>query len=302
MLARLKSEFAYARGLIGALRRSTSVVKSPNRTLRDHFDDWAVAHAGRPALLGQGESFTYRELAARTNRYARWAIARGLRKGDAICLMMPNRPEYVAIWLGFARVGVATALINTNLTGPSLAHSIAIVSAKAVIVDASLAQQFAGARESAGEFGDEEGVVSVWSAAQRDVAALREAADRRGERFHVRAASLRSASPGAARRRRRSGVSKSGGGASSPVIQARTCGSGASSSRSNSSRSASPIVVRFMSANWPSTRSISRSPRRRARKRTRRRRASSPALDRSKLDIGILWTRRGCARPTIGGL
>jgi fatty-acyl-CoA synthase len=148
MLARLKSEFAYARGLIGALRRSTSVVKSPNRTLRDHFDDWAATHAGRPALLGQGESFTYRELAARTNRYARWAIARGLRKGDAICLMMPNRPEYVAIWLGFARVGVATALINTNLTGPSLAHSIAIVSAKAVIVDASLAQQFAGARES----------------------------------------------------------------------------------------------------------------------------------------------------------
>ena len=82
------------------------------------------------------ESLTYRQLDARANRYARWALAQGLGKGDAICLMMPNRPEYVAIWIGFARVGVATALINTNLTGPSLAHSVAIVGAKAAIVEA----------------------------------------------------------------------------------------------------------------------------------------------------------------------
>src|SRR5271156_4160475 len=101
MLARLKSEIAYAKGIIGAVSRTKPVAQNPNQTLRDYFDRWAAAYADRPALLGQGESLTYRELAARTNRYARWAIAHGLRKGDSICLMMPNRPEYVAIWLGF---------------------------------------------------------------------------------------------------------------------------------------------------------------------------------------------------------
>ena len=53
----------------------------------------------------------------------------------------------MAIWLGFARVGVATALINTNLTGPSLAHCVAIAAAKAAIVEASLRAQWAGAQE-----------------------------------------------------------------------------------------------------------------------------------------------------------
>jgi fatty-acyl-CoA synthase len=147
MLARLKSEIAYARGLLRALQRTMRVVKAPRVTLGDYLERWAKDHADRPALIGQGESFTYRELDERANRYARWALARGLARGDAVCLMMHNRPEYVAIWLGFARVGVATALINTNLTGPSLAHCVAIVDAKAAIVESSLRPQWAGARD-----------------------------------------------------------------------------------------------------------------------------------------------------------
>lgn len=147
MLARLKSEIAYAKGLLRTLSRTKPVTQTTDRTIGDHFETWAAAYADRPALLGRSESFTYRELAARANRYARWALAKGLRKGDVVCLMMPNRPEYVAIWLGFARIGVATALMNTNLTGPSLAHCVAIVGAKAAIVETSLAQQFASARE-----------------------------------------------------------------------------------------------------------------------------------------------------------
>ncbi len=44
----------------------------------------------------------------------------------------------------------ATALINTNLTGPSLAHCVAVVDAKAAIVEASLRPQFAGAQQHLG--------------------------------------------------------------------------------------------------------------------------------------------------------
>ena len=34
-----------------------------------------------------------------------------------VCLLMPNRPEYMAIWLGLTRVGGVVALINTQLRG-----------------------------------------------------------------------------------------------------------------------------------------------------------------------------------------
>ena len=75
-------------------------------------------------------------LAARANRFARWALDQGLAKGDTVCLMMPNRPEYMAIWLGLCSVGVTAALINTQLRGRSLAHCLDIATAKHAIVAA----------------------------------------------------------------------------------------------------------------------------------------------------------------------
>ncbi|XP_076224108.1 long-chain fatty acid transport protein 4 isoform X2 [Nomia melanderi] len=47
--------------------------------------------------------------------------------------MMSNRPEYVAIWLGLAKLGVVTALINTNLRLQSLIHCLRIAEVKSII-------------------------------------------------------------------------------------------------------------------------------------------------------------------------
>jgi fatty-acyl-CoA synthase len=94
----------------------------------------AARHGDAPALISDVETFTYRELDVRANRYARWALAQGIAKGEVVCLLMPNRPEYLAIWLGITRAGGAVALLNTNLTGASLAHCISLVSPRHVIV------------------------------------------------------------------------------------------------------------------------------------------------------------------------
>lgn len=57
----------------------------------------------------------------------------GYVKGDAVALMMPNRPEYAAIWLGLGKLGVVTALINTNLRLQSLIHCLRIAEVKSII-------------------------------------------------------------------------------------------------------------------------------------------------------------------------
>ena len=62
-------------------------------------------------------------------RAGRWRKAS--RKGDTVCLLMPNRPEFLAIWLGITRVGGVVALLNTNLTGTALAHCINVVESEA---------------------------------------------------------------------------------------------------------------------------------------------------------------------------
>jgi len=145
MFTRLRSELAYAAGLLRVVRATGIATKRPDHTLGDHLAAWAAQNGDRPALASDRESYSYRALDARANAYARWAQARGLKKGDTVALMMPNRPEYVAIWFGLVRAGIGAALLNTNLTGTGLAHSLAVVAAKVVIVDAALAQAYATA-------------------------------------------------------------------------------------------------------------------------------------------------------------
>jgi len=145
MLTRLRSELAYAGGLLRVVRATKIATKRPEQTLGDHLAEWAAQNGDRPALASERESYSYRALNARANSYARWAQARGLKKGDAVALLMPNRPEYAAIWFGLVRAGIGVALVNTNLTGTSLAHSLAVVAAKAIVVDAALTDALASA-------------------------------------------------------------------------------------------------------------------------------------------------------------
>ena len=146
LVATLRTEIAYLRGSLRALKRTKVIAANPTTTIRDLSESLAERYAGRVALVSERETLTYRDWNARANRYARWFASLGLQKGDVIALLMPNRPEYMCVWLGIAKAGGVTALINTNLTGTSLAHCINVVSAKAVIVEASMAALLETAR------------------------------------------------------------------------------------------------------------------------------------------------------------
>ena len=146
LIAKVQTELAYLRGSLRALKRTGVIAKNPTTTIRDMSENLAARYADRTALISDRETLTYRDWNSRANRYARWFAGLGLQKGDVVALLMPNRPEYMCIWLGIAKAGGVTALINTNLTGTSLAHCINVVSARVVIVEASLAPLLEGAR------------------------------------------------------------------------------------------------------------------------------------------------------------
>src|SRR5579871_6961845 len=139
LLNRLRSDLTFLGGLGRVLRLTTPIARNPRRIFPLLVDDLAARYGDKPALVSKHESLTYRALAERSRRYARWAMAEGVGKGDVVALLMTNRPEYVAIWLGIIRAGGTVALLNTNLTGPALAFCIDSVSPKHIIVAADLA-------------------------------------------------------------------------------------------------------------------------------------------------------------------
>jgi len=138
-LNRLRGDLAFLRGVWRVISLTSPIARNPTRTFPQLVDDLAERHGDKVALISNRERLTYRMLALRSCRYARWAMAQGIGKGDVVGLLMTNRPEYVAIWLGIIRAGGTVALLNTNLTGPALAFCIDSVAPKHVIVAADLA-------------------------------------------------------------------------------------------------------------------------------------------------------------------
>jgi fatty-acyl-CoA synthase len=99
-----------------------------------------------PALVSIEASMSYGQLGFRCNQYSRWGVDRDLKSGDCVALLMSNCAEYLAIWLGLTRIGVVVALVNSQLAGDVLAHSIKIAGPKYLLVGADLASRVAAIR------------------------------------------------------------------------------------------------------------------------------------------------------------
>ncbi|MCU1293655.1 MAG: AMP-dependent synthetase and ligase, partial [Bryobacterales bacterium] len=137
--------FAASRWL-RALELTAPIPRKRSHILPRVVEELAQRHPDAHALLSERECFTYRSLFERSNQYARWALQQKLAKGDIVCLLMPNRPEYFAIWLGITSVGGAVALLNTSLAGRSLAHCVNAVAPRHLIVAAEFVDAIATAQ------------------------------------------------------------------------------------------------------------------------------------------------------------
>jgi fatty-acyl-CoA synthase len=131
-----------AKSWLKAIELTSRIEADPCRLFADVVEDWSARAPDRPALISEAGTFSYRQLAERINRYARWAHSAGIGSGDTVCLFMPSRPDYIAAWLGISRVGGVAALINIKLIGPSLAHCINVADAGHVILDEDLVGLF----------------------------------------------------------------------------------------------------------------------------------------------------------------
>jgi fatty-acyl-CoA synthase len=133
-------------GWLRALQMTTPLASNPTRIFPVVIEELATQFPDKAALVFDREQLTYDQLGHRANRYARWALKQGLVQGDVVCLLMSNRPEYLATWIGLSSVGVIVSLLNTGLPGASLAHCLNTVSPKHIIVAAEFADAIVAAQ------------------------------------------------------------------------------------------------------------------------------------------------------------
>lgn len=99
--------------------------------------DHAITAPESPALMTDGGTLSFGELHARSQRVAAVLHGAGLRRGDGVALVLPNRPEFFEITWGCQLSGLYYTAVNTHFTPEEIAYVIDDSDAKAVFVDGS---------------------------------------------------------------------------------------------------------------------------------------------------------------------
>lgn len=116
----------------------------------DLFEGYVDAEPDRVQFITveDEKAVTLRDLDDQANQLAHWATSKGYKAGDTVGLMMLNRPSVVSVFVGMAKMGIATALLNTNTSGKTFVHVVEVATkqsaTKIVIVDNELRDQIAG--------------------------------------------------------------------------------------------------------------------------------------------------------------
>lgn len=99
----------------------------------------AQTRANAPAVImaGTGETITYGELEARTNRLAHFLRSRGLKRLDHYAIFMENNARYIECCGAGERSGLYFTCINSYLTADELAYIVDNCDAKVLIFSQS---------------------------------------------------------------------------------------------------------------------------------------------------------------------
>lgn len=111
----------------------------------DFFEDKVDANPDGVQFISV-EDDTYTTLGGmerQANQLAHWAkTIQKLEQKECVALMMLNRPEVVSFWLGMAKVGLSTSLVNSTITGKPFVHSITLSlkdsKTKVAVIDSDL--------------------------------------------------------------------------------------------------------------------------------------------------------------------
>jgi malonyl-CoA/methylmalonyl-CoA synthetase len=86
------------------------------------FDLSLVARRDHPALEFQGETYTFGDVDARSNRLAQLLASRGLKTGDRLCVYLANCVEMIDLYLACVKLGIIFVPINILYRERELTH------------------------------------------------------------------------------------------------------------------------------------------------------------------------------------
>ncbi len=106
--------------------------------LRNWFDLTFTQRAEEAALEWAGSVYTFGEIDARSNRMARALAARGITKGDRLCVYLANSIEMIDLYLACVKTGVIFVPINILYRDREMSHILSDAEPKLLVTAAEI--------------------------------------------------------------------------------------------------------------------------------------------------------------------
>jgi long-chain acyl-CoA synthetase len=95
--------------------------------------DLAAQRADAPCLRDDRLDLTYRQFAQRVDAFAAQLSGHGVRRGDVVAIMLPNRAELLVALMAAWRIGAAATPVNPTFTATEAEYQIADAAAVLVV-------------------------------------------------------------------------------------------------------------------------------------------------------------------------
>ncbi len=102
----------------------------------------AQEYPDNPALIFKGTVLNYRELNELSDRVAAGLAAMGVKKGDRVCIIMPNSPQFVIAFYGILKAGGIVVGTNFLYTPGEIAHQLSDAGAETCFVMSNFYENF----------------------------------------------------------------------------------------------------------------------------------------------------------------
>ena len=100
----------------------------------DIFEQSIEKYAENVSYINMGKSITFAELDELSRDFAAYLQNSGLKKGDAIAIMMPNLIQYPVALFGILRAGMTVVNVNPLYTARELQHQLTDSNTKAIVI------------------------------------------------------------------------------------------------------------------------------------------------------------------------
>jgi acyl-CoA synthetase (AMP-forming)/AMP-acid ligase II len=102
----------------------------------------ALAHPGRPAILGEPAPVSYGELASLTRRVSLALSREGIAPGERVLIVLPDSAEFIAAFLAVVAIGAVAVPVNSIAREADYAHYLRDSGVRLAIVHETTLDEF----------------------------------------------------------------------------------------------------------------------------------------------------------------